>query len=367
MKKRYLLLGLLMMIPLASCSVLKNGDNSSESKASKYTHITGNHTGEELSAAYQNVEGACVMVGTEYKLNVISVTPYYSMMSGVIYKHVGSNYYVVSAYDSSITLKQDYDIIIDKNTRYSATLVAYDSYNGLASYKFISTEEYDIAPISLDSELKGGTQIFSVYSYAFSGMTSYLQYPYEELDDILFDGTISNFDGREMLHTACTGTVSMGSGVFDYDGNLIGINTRSLNDTGEDGENLEEWNFAIAGNALASIVDDLESSAIASVSRVSLNHFSGQMLIDVDEDENDEQSDMVPGGNTCGIYVGTTPTGFANLKSTDIITRVNGEVAYDFRVLKNACYLKKASDTVKLEVYRLDENDVYQKIIITNS
>lgn len=356
MKKGIILLGILSLTALASCS--KQSSAPAVSNASIYHHYTLSDN-EGLKDAIEKVDSANITLGVSSYSSGFSPVKSYNMQPAVIYKNVLNKYYALTYFDSDIfTTGSTYSIFLDDTTKLSASLYKYDSYNKLAIIEFNSAQSLSTVSLpSLSYEPVQGTRVFTDSSLRDS-VSSFSSYDFIENTNQIYQGVISRYGTRLLMHTAMASSRNYGSGLYDYDGNLIGINVDRESSLGSN--YLAGMNYAIYGGSLTKIVSDMESSSSTLVGtiRIDLKGLSYKLVYSEDYVD-------FPDGVNVGIMVNSTPSAFKSLRSGDLITKVNGEVITSIDVLQDACYTRLSSEKVTLEVYR-ESGTSYIKLDITN-
>ncbi len=171
-----------------------------------------------------------------------------SFGSGVIVKcvtdgsyyiyYVVSNYHVVSYKDSINSTNLIY--LSEYDEEINASVITYDKTTDLAILKFVSPRLLSVASINDLSNLKKGRFVIAIghpkelktyYNSVTIGNISFIN---RKADD--GGGVINSY----IQHTAPINSGNSGGGLFDINGNLIGINTWKFAD-----EEIEGMGFAI--------------------------------------------------------------------------------------------------------------------------
>ena len=332
MKKGIIALGLISLLALSSCS--SNASNVSVSETDKYEHITLDKGEEELQAAISLVEDANVYVSfSDGILNRYA-------QSAVIYKHSSTTYYALTYYDSEHV--KSTGIIVAGDNEFNATLRSYDAYNNIALLTFSTTKS--LTTVNIVSETpESSERVFSMSTQAGKYNTSKYS---EDNQNIVNTGIISNTSNRLCMHTAMFSEDDFGSGLYDYSGNLIGINVDKV----ESSSDSKVWgfNYALYGDALKSVVSDLESST-GSIQRISLNGMTYYT--------NYLNEESAINGYCVLVEVVSPANSFSRMRSGDLIFSVDGNTVLSINTIRDACYLKKSSSTVVLGIYR--NNTIY--------
>ncbi|MFK5883018.1 MAG: trypsin-like peptidase domain-containing protein [Candidatus Izemoplasma sp.] len=180
--------------------------------------------------------------------------------SGVVYKHVGDTYYVVTNHhvvEDSLYLS----VIYEKNgllfeiTDDKITLLGSDPTTDLAVFTFTSTEEFTVIELADSYEVELGQFVFAIgnplgFDYygtvtmgVVSGLARYVQ-----------DG---DFDATLLQHDAAISPGNSGGALLNINGELIGINNMKIVDA-----DVSSIGFAIPSNTVKRIIEDLEDDGI---------------------------------------------------------------------------------------------------------
>lgn len=254
--------------------------------------------------------------------------------SGVVWTadgYIVTNYHVIEG-ASQVSVR------LSDGSSYPATYVGGDKESDIAVIKI---EANGLTPVSLgdSSSLVVGQDIIAVGN------------PLGELGGTVTNGIISaldrdvTLDGQTMrlLQTnAAINPGNSGGGLFDANGNLIGIvNAKSS------GNDIEGLGFAIPVNTVKQVADDLMEKGYVS-GRVNV----GLTLLSI----NDAATAMRYGVNEYGVYVYSAQQGSsaetAGFQSGDLIRSVNGKEVSSATDVKNIFTEAGVGSTVEVVISR---------------
>ena len=185
--------------------------------------------------------------------------------------------------------------------------------------------------------------------------------PLGQLGGTVTDGIISALDREikidnktmNLLQTnAAINPGNSGGGLFDSNGNLIGIVVAKSSSTSS-GTSVEGLGFAIPVNDIVDILDDLKTKGY-----VGGRAYLGINFVDI----TDQQSMFMYRVDKAGVYVSAVTEGSAaekaGIKIYDCITKVDDEEIDDSSELRTVISKHKAGDKVKITVYRDGETKV---------
>ncbi len=349
---------LISLFTLVSCG------STARKKADVYHNVLLNYTEADLTNAIEAVEDSTVTIA----FGDSSFLTSYSYQSGTIYKYDGTYYYVATSFSNTISQAKENKsyIFVASGTRYNVDKIRYDSYNQISCIRFKSSASLKVATIKNDS-VDIGTPVFSVFTKkAESSMLSSGAYE----SGFVNAGIVSRNTGRLLQHTALTSSDALGSGLFDYDGNLVGINTikDTISDKISKDHDMYGINYAISNEAFDIISNDIEgifSNVInASVSRCNFN--CGYEFRYVLNDCDKQVFNNMPDGFTCGLYINTiaSENSFkSSLSRGDYVYEINGKAIESMDVLLNELYLHTKLDVITIKLYRASGNSYVIKTI----
>ncbi len=278
-----------------------------------------------------------------------SATETYSEGSGVVIADGGyilTNYHVVASGDS-------YQVLMPSGDKVDATLVGYDSSYDLAVLK-VSDESVaaTLVPVAIGSVEKmyvGSTVIAignpggeTLYNTVTQGIISSLSRQ--------VDGGNTSRSVDYIQHDAAINSGNSGGGLFDVNGNLIGINTLKYSGSYYSGSTYEGLGFAIPiDTAYPIAVELIEKGKIERVGiGVSVTEVSGA----------DEATDTE---TPTGLYVQSLlsggPAETAGIEVGDYIVAINDTRVSTTQDLTSVIDQHEAGDVVTLTIVRYTASD----------
>ncbi|MGN0538139.1 MAG: S1C family serine protease [Acutalibacteraceae bacterium] len=223
-------------------------------------------------------------------------------------------------------------------TEYEATLIGTDSTADVALIK-IDAKDLNAVTFADSSELAVGQTAIAIGN------------PLGSLGGTVTTGIISaldrtiNLDGQQMnlLQTnAAINPGNSGGGLFDSNGNLIGMVVAKSSGTG-----IEGLGFAIPANDVVAVLDDLMNYGYVK-GRPSL----GVTLIDI----NSRQELFMYRLDKIGVYISEVKSGScaekAGLQSADCIEKINGKEVSSASEVSQIIDKCKAGDSITIQYYR---------------
>jgi len=180
--------------------------------------------------------------------------------SGVVYKHEGDFYYLVTnqhvvADYATLSLVYEKNGLLFEITDEDITLLGEDETTDLAVLKFESTEDFSVIPLGDSYQMEVGDFVFAIgnplgFDYygtvtmgVISGTARYVT-----------DGT---FDATLLQHDAAISPGNSGGALVNINGELVGINNMKIVE-----DNVSNIGFSIPVNTVKRIVNDLEDDGI---------------------------------------------------------------------------------------------------------
>lgn len=215
----------------------------------------------ELSLAAQSIAEAVLGVASTEASAVIGISNYtdnivlQSIGSGVIYKHVGDMYYVVTNHhvieDGAV-----FRVRFANKQEINATVIGYDETADLAVLTFVSNNQYKVATFGNSGTLKTGSVVLAVghpngYDY-FGSVTMGIVSGTRRYFDVDNDNVKDMFVGY-VQHDASINSGNSGGALFNLFGEVIGINVIKIAST-----EIEGMGFAIPSTLVAAICSDIE-------------------------------------------------------------------------------------------------------------
>ncbi len=302
---------------------------------------------------------ADAVLGVSNFANMSGVLRESSRGSGVIYKKVENDYYVIT----NEHVVEGYDalsVVLADGTYMDAELVGADKMTDLAVIKFNSTLSFPVVQFGDSDELIPGQFAIAIgnplgYDYygsvtsgIVSGLSRNLNIDYDD------DGVI-DWVATLVQHDAAISPGNSGGGLFDITGKLIGINNMKIVEN-----TVSNIGFAIPINTVKFVVEQLELEG--EVRRPSLG-ITGIGVEDVIENNESIRAGLIPGGEiielpngiTEGVYVSTIVDNSSStdiLQPGDIILKFNEIDIIVFEDLRSEINHSTIGDEVTLTVYR---------------
>ena len=266
----------------------------------------------------------------------------YSLGSGVVLTadgYVLTNYHVIE--DGSA-----FQVLMPNGKKVSAMLTGADSALDLAVLQ-VQEQADTLVPVSIGSSegLKVGSTVIAIgnpggeilANTVTQGIVSALQ-----RSSVSSNNTTRNVN--YIQHDAAINSGNSGGGLFDYQGNLVGINTLKYAGS-SDSTSYEGLGFAIPVETAYPIAQQLISNGKV---------IRPQMGVTVSEQEGPDEpmNDYAPAGVVIMGVNANTPADRAGLRQYDFVTAVNGQRVTTVRELTTILDTFQAGDTVTLTVVR---------------
>lgn len=281
----------------------------------------------------------------------------YGQGSGVVIQEGGyvlTNYHVVENGDS-------FQVLMPSGEKADATLVGSDSSLDLAVLKVDDNYANQLVPVSIgsSSDLIVGSTVVAIgnpggedlANTVTQGIVSAL-----ERSDVYSNNTTRNVD--YIQHDAAINSGNSGGGLFNYKGELIGINTLKYSGSAYSSVSFEGLGFAIPVDTVYPIAQQLITNGKV---------IRPQMGITVSDMEGpDEPMGNYPPASACIYSVEEgSPAEKAGLKQYDFIYAIDGERVTTFRELTSVLDKHVAGDTVSITVVRYA--NAYMQQVQSNS
>ena len=273
----------------------------------------------------------------------------YSQGSGVVIQEGGyvlTNYHVISGGDS-------FQVLLPSGEKAEATLAGSDSSLDLAVLQVTGDAAKELVPATIgsSSNLIVGSTVVAIgnpggevlANTVTQGIVSAL-----ERSDVKGNNTTRNVD--YIQHDAAINSGNSGGGLFNYKGELVGINTLKYSGSVYSSVSFEGLGFAIPIDTAFPIAQQLieNGSVVRPQMGVTVADYSGP----------DEPMSNYAPASVCIMSVNAgSPAEDAGLKQYDFIYAVNGERVTSFRELTGVLDKFSAGDTVTVTVVRY--NNVY--------
>lgn len=175
--------------------------------------------------------------------------------SGVIYKHVGNTYYVITN-NHVVEDGSSYEVRFEDGSTLEAILKGVDDLVDVAVLYFISEDDYQVVEFADSDLVSKGDIVLAVGNsngYDFYGsMTMGIVSGLNRYFDVDNDG-INDMFVNYIQHDAAINAGNSGGALFDINGDVIGINVIKLSAT-----EIEGMGFSIPSNLVKAICEDIE-------------------------------------------------------------------------------------------------------------
>jgi len=350
MKKLLLLLTVSISLLLTGCiPVEDNPDNeflTDEELTAKIEALIPEATVDTTYdlTSFQTAVTDMINVARHGVIGIINTTPDGAASgSGVIYKHVGDIYYVVTnnhVVDNSTSLTIVYEkngIVFDIENDF-VEILGQDPTTDLAVVTFESTEDFSVIPIGDSYDIEMGQFVFAIgnplgFEYygtvtmgIISGLTRYV-----------VDGT---FNATLLQHDAAISPGNSGGALLNINGELIGINNMKIID-----DYVTGIGFAIPSNTVRRITADLEDDGVVTRPYLGINTYA---QLNVCGTEYGVCIDVQEGGaaEAAGLQNGDTIVGYKNSSYDEFRTILN------FNDLKEAILNSQVGEEIQLQYIR---------------
>ena len=270
----------------------------------------------------------------------------YAQGSGVVIQDGGyilTNYHVIENGDS-------YKILMPDGTKVEATVTGSDSSMDLAVLKVSEEDAKQLTPVTIgsSSDLLVGSTVIAIgnpggevlANTVTQGVVSAL-----ERSSVYSNNTTRNVD--YIQHDAAINSGNSGGGLFNYKGELVGINTLKYSGSAYSSVTFDGLGFAIPIDEAYPIAQQLieNGKVIRPQMGISVADYEGP----------DEPTGNYPPASVCIYGVNAdSPAEKAGLKQYDFIYAINGERVTSFRELTKVLDQYEAGDTVSVTVVRYD-------------
>lgn len=277
-----------------------------------------------------------------------------SQGSGVVIAEGGyvlTNYHVVEDCDS-------FKVLLPSGEKVEATLTGSDSSLDLAVLQVSGDAAKELVPVSVGStnDLAVGSTVVAIGNPGGEVLANTVtQGIVSALERSSVNGKNTTRNVNYIQHDAAINSGNSGGGLFNYKGELVGINTLKYAGSVYSTVTFEGLGFAIPVDTAYPIAMQLIENGTV---------IRPQMGISVNDCEGpDEPMSNYPPASVCIMTVNAgSPAEAAGLKQYDFIYAINGERITSFRELTGVLDKFQAGDTVSVTVVRY--NSVYP---VTNS
>ncbi|GGH80569.1 serine protease Do [Pullulanibacillus pueri] len=270
--------------------------------------------------------------------------------SGIIYKKSGDYAYIVTN-NHVVSGASKLEVQLDDNTKVTGKLLGADSLYDLAVIRIPGDKVTKVASLGDSSSLKRGEPVVAIGNpLGFSGSVTQGIVSSNErtiAQSVDTDGGQVQFNAQVIQTDAAINPGNSGGALINTDGQVVGINSEKIADTGVEG-----IGFAIPINVAEPIIKQLETTG--KVERP----YMGIGFYDLSElPASAVQQLKIPNKVTSGLVVSQispgTPGSKADLQQGDVITAINGYNIKDYTDFTTYLYSKlQVGQTVKVEYYR---------------
>ncbi len=324
------------------------------------TTYTDNITSITLQTLYETCKKSTVTIEI-YTTNSNDVASLHSSGSGVVvkesenYLYIYTNAHVISVKNSSTIKNVETEVILSDYSRYKAIVVASDVNEDVAIIRIDkpATSNYLVASIGDSNEVKPGETVFAIGSplgleYA-STITQGIISGVNIKEDVDNDKDGSSTTMYLLQTDAALNPGNSGGALFNYKGELIGINTLKLM-TSKGGLDVEGMSFAIPINHFELVASTLMNDEIYSRPKIGISTISIATISLAQKKEYEINYSY-------GLYIDGVTNPNSNLKEKTIITHINNKEVYTFSDLSIELYKYKTGDTVSITYCDLNGNN----------
>ncbi|MDD3842353.1 MAG: trypsin-like peptidase domain-containing protein [Candidatus Izemoplasmatales bacterium] len=324
---------------------------------------------DQIEISVQSIVEQIFLVASEKSAAVIGVSNYtatnvlQSFGSGIIYKHTGDTYFVVT--NNHVVEDGTYfEIEFADGTTIEAHLKGVDDLVDVAVLYFTSAEELPVASFGDSETVNKGDVILAVgnpSSYDFyNSMTLGIVSGIDRYFDIDSDN-IKDMFVNYIQHDAAINAGNSGGALFNLNGEVIGINVIKIASV-----EIEGMGFAIPSNLVEAICEDIELYGISKQKPV-----LGITFYDIDTVGVDvlytEIGIVIPDGIEYGFYVsvvkdGSTMDGIA--LEGDIILQIGDIVISNLSEYVEAFSKYRVDDVITVVLYRDGETLTFENVVL---
>ncbi len=270
--------------------------------------VTVNENG--IADAVEKVYNSVVVV-ENYRSNKLQATG-----TGFIFKKDGNKYYVMTNYhviESSSKVK----IVLTDNTNTEVEVVGGDKYADIAVLSFTSSSDLTAAEIGSSTDGRVGDTTFAVgapldsSTYSWTVTRGILSGKDRMVAVSTTNSTSSDYIMRVLQTDAAINSGNSGGGMFDANGNLIGIVNAKDSGTTSSGTTIEGLGFAIPINEAMNVAKQLIESGqvtdrptigvtLQTITKDYGNYKAGLYITDVSKGSGAEAAGLQPGDQIVG-------------------------------------------------------------------
>ncbi len=373
-----------MIVGLTGCWLVDDADSNELS----FLKDELNDLREELEKSKDQVENLSDLVNNPSNLDLVAiqnvVNEVYSSSvyihtidedngssgsgSGVIYKKEGNYYYVVTNYHV-IEGGTNIDVYLTFTDKANATVIGSDKLIDLAILKIYSQSDLHVATLADSDDLNLGQFVFTLGSPL--GYTNYNSTSFGVIANTksyytpdLGTEEVAYYDPTDLYQylmiDAAINPGNSGGGVFDLDGNLIGINSLKAFYSG-DGRPTDAMGYSIPSNTVKKFIKEIETKGFMERAKLGITNWSIEKA---------KASEGLQTTLSAGAYVASVADDSSALEAGilvgDIVTHYNGRKINIIHDLKYYLYydMPTIGDTVEIKVNR---NGIVHKLSLTLS
>lgn len=330
----------------------------------------------EITVSAETIADQVLSVAVNASQSVIGVSnlgatgSVQSIGSGIIYKHTGSTYYVVTN-NHVVEGGVSYEIQLADGTKIPALLKGTDELVDLAVLTFSSEAVLSVAAFGDSDAVTKGTVVLAV------GHPSGYDF-YDSVTMGIVSGTdryfdIDNDNVRDMFvsylqHDASINAGNSGGALFNLEGEVIGINVIKIAAT-----EIEGMGFAIPINLAAAICSDIEIYGVSKqVPLLGIQLLDIWNVLQSSPGYFTDNGITLPAGVTAGFYVTFVYSGTEEELYTlenyvqvgDIIVQIGDVVIHDSAQYRTEFGVYHVDDVVDIVIYRNGERMTLTGIVL---
>lgn len=345
-RRSMMLLSMMLVLALAVCGGMAIGTIPTMTSAAAETYAASEDPSPAIYVFEKNTNSVVGIITNEEEWNRSTGETEETMIgqgSGVVIAEGGyvlTNNHVIE--DGS-----SFQVLMPDGEKVNAKLVGADASLDLAVLQ-VEERANELVPVSIgsSSNLKVGATAIAIgnpggevlANTVTSGIVSAL-----ERSDVSSDNTTRNVD--YIQHDAAINSGNSGGGLFDYQGNLIGINTLKYAGSAYSSISTEGLGFAIP-------IDTAYPIAMELIEKGKIVRPQMGVTVADYEGPNEPMTNYAP-ASVCVYTVNEgSPAEAAGMKQYDFITAVEGERVTSLRELTTVLDNYKAGDTVTITVVR---------------
>ncbi|MGN0974319.1 MAG: S1C family serine protease [Bacilli bacterium] len=311
-----------------------------------------------ISASVAKIYDSVVMV-ENYQNDAL-----YGTGTGFVYKkdnkygYLLTNYHVISG---AKTIK----VVLSNEEIVEATYVGGDQYLDLAVIKISASKVLNVATIGSSENSKIGDTVFTVGSPEGStyrgSVTSGILSGKDRIVSVAVDSSNVEDYAMKVLQTdAAVNPGNSGGPLVNINGEVIGIISMKIVD-----DEIEGMGFAIPIEDVMSHINDLESGKAIERPMIGISLINAKDKVSAYRYGLSIDENVTEGVIVAGIEKGSGASN-SDLKTGDIITKINGENTIDIAHLRYELFKHKVGDTIEITYIRNGKTNT-TKVKLTKS